>query len=97
MNRPGLHVSWEDGPTVAAVPAITVTYQGRKFNSITDAYDDAGTALVAFFGDGLPREVRNSCDGITTHRDYTAAGFATAQKLISTDSDNESLVIFKVW
>ena len=31
MNRPGLHVSWEDGRTVAAVSAITVTYEGRKF------------------------------------------------------------------
>lgn len=64
---------------------------------MTDAYDDAGTALVAFDSDELPREVRYSCDGITTHPDYTAAGFAATQKLISTNSDHESLVIFTVW
>lgn len=89
-----MHVTWSDGPTDAAVSAITAKYEGRKFNGMTDSYDDAGTALVAFDGDALPREVRYSCDGINTHRDYTAAGFAAAQEIISTDSDHKDLVIF---
>lgn len=89
-----MHVSWNDGPTTMAVDAITARYEGRKFNSMTDGYDDAGTVLIAGEGEQMPREVRYSCDGINTHRDYTTAGFAAAQKIISTDSDHRDLVIF---
>lgn len=89
-----MNVSWNDGPTDAAVTAITAQYEGRKFNGMTDGYDDAGTVLVAFDGEEMPREVRYSCDGINTHRSYTAAAYAAAQKIISTDSDHTDLEIF---
>jgi hypothetical protein len=89
-----MNVSWSDGPTTHDVDAITARYEGRKFNGMTDGYDDAGPALVAFDGEEVPREVRYTCDGINTHRDYTAAGYIVAQHLISTDSDHKDLVIF---
>lgn len=89
-----MNVSYSDGPREEDVRAITARYEGRTFNSMTDGYDDAGTALVAFEGEELPREVRYSCDGINTHRDYTAAGYRVAQHLISTESDRKDLVLF---
>jgi hypothetical protein len=89
-----MNVSWDDGPTTREVDAIAGLYEGRKFNGSTDGYDDAGTVLVAFDGEQMPREVRYSCDGINTHRDYTAAGYQVAQHLISTDSNRKDLVIF---
>jgi hypothetical protein len=89
-----MNVSYSDGPREDDVRAITARYEGRKFNSMTDGYDDAGTVLVAFEGDELPREVRYSCDGINTHRDYTTAGYRVAQHLITTDSDHKDLVLF---
>jgi hypothetical protein len=89
-----MNVSYSDGPREEDVRTITARYEGRKFNSMTDGYDDAGTVLIAFEGEELPREVRYSCDGINTHRDYTAAGYRVAQHLISTDSDRKDLVLF---
>jgi hypothetical protein len=89
-----MNVSYSDGPTEDAVRAITARYEGRKFNGMTDGYDDAGTALVTFEGEQMPREVRYMCDGINTHRDYTAAGYIVAQHLISTDSDRTDVVLF---
>jgi hypothetical protein len=89
-----MNVSYNDGPTEEAVRAITAQYEGRRFNAMTDGYDDAGTALVAFAGEELPREVRYVCDGINTHRDYTAAGYRVAPSLISTDSDRKDVVLF---
>lgn len=89
-----MNVSWNDGPTTHEVDVITAQYEGRKFNSGTDGYDDGGTALVSFDSADLPQVVRYSCDGILTHRDYTAAGFQVAQHLITTDSDHKDLVIF---
>ncbi|QNE46133.1 hypothetical protein F1C58_03880 [Glaciihabitans sp. INWT7] len=89
-----MRVQWDDGPTTREVDAITTRFEGRKFNSMTDGYDDAGTVLVAGQGDQMPREIRYSCDGINTQRDYTAAGYAAAQKIISTDSDHKDLVLF---
>ncbi|TFD37029.1 hypothetical protein E3T37_12590 [Cryobacterium sp. TMT2-10] len=89
-----MNVSWSDGPTDREVSAVTSQYEGRKFNGMTDGYDDQGSALVAFDGEDMPRVVRYSCDGINTHRDYTAAGYRVAQHLISTDSDHKDLVAF---
>jgi hypothetical protein len=89
-----MHVTWSDGPTDVAVRAITARYEGRRFNGMTDGYDDNGSALVAFAGEELPREVRYVCDGINTHRSYTAAGYRVAQHLITTDSDQKDLVLF---
>ncbi|TFC94502.1 MULTISPECIES: LPD29 domain-containing protein [Cryobacterium] len=89
-----MNVSWSDGPTDREVSAVTSQYEGRKFNGMTDGYDDQGSALVAFDGEDMPRVVRYSCDGINTHRDYSAAGYRVAQHLISTDSDHEDLVVF---
>ncbi|TFD11528.1 hypothetical protein E3T26_12675 [Cryobacterium sp. TMT1-21] len=89
-----MNVSWSDGPTDREVSAVTALYEGRKFNGMTDGYDDQGSALVAFDGEDMPRVVRYSCDGINTHRDYTAAGYRVAQHLISTDSDHKDLVVF---
>ncbi|TFD27056.1 LPD29 domain-containing protein [Cryobacterium cryoconiti] len=89
-----MNVSWSDGPTDREVSAVTSQYEGRKFNGMTDGYDDQGSALVAFDGEDMPRVVRYSCDGINTHRDYTAAGYRVAQHLISTASDHKNLVVF---
>lgn len=89
-----MNVSWSDGPTTREVDAITAQFEGRKFNGMTDGYDNSGTVLVAFDGEEMPREVRYSCDGINTHRNYTAAAFTAAQKIISTDSDHRELVLF---
>ena len=89
-----MNVSWNDGPTSRDVDAITARYEGRTFNGMTDGYDDCGTALVAFDGEAMPREVRYTCDGINTHRSYTTAGYVVAQHLISTDSDRKELVLF---
>jgi hypothetical protein len=89
-----MNVSYSDGPTEEAVRRITGQYEGRSFNGMTDGYDDNGTALVAFEGEELPREVRYVCDGINTHRDYTPAGYQVAQHLMSTDSDRKDLVLF---
>ncbi|TFC63806.1 LPD29 domain-containing protein [Cryobacterium sp. TMT2-4] len=89
-----MNVSWSDGPTDREVSAVTSQYEGRKFNGMTDGYDDQGSALVAFDGEDMPRVVRYSCDGINTHRDYTSAGYQVAQHLISTDSDHRDLVVF---
>lgn len=89
-----MNVSWSDGPTDREVSSVTGKYEGRKFNGMTDGYDDQGSALVAFDGEDLPRVVRYSCDGINTHRDYMAAGYRVAQHLISTDSDHKDLVVF---
>lgn len=38
-----INVSYIDGTTELEVRAITGWYEGRKFNSMTDGYDDAGT------------------------------------------------------
>ena len=89
-----MHVSWSDGPTDLDVRAITGRYEGRSFNGMTDGYDSNGSALVAFDGETMPREVTYVCDGINTHRDYTAAGYLVAQQLISTDSDHKDLIVF---
>lgn len=89
-----MRVSWSDGPTDSDVRAITRQYEGRRFNGMTDSYDDNGSALVAFDGDDLPRVLRYSCDGINTHRDHTTAGYRVAQHLISTDSYHKDLVLF---
>jgi hypothetical protein len=89
-----MNVSYSDGPPEEAVRAITARYEGRRFNGMTDGYDDAGTALVSFAGEELPREVRYVCDGINTHRGYTAAGYRVAQHLINTDSDHTDLIVF---
>ncbi|MDJ0336587.1 hypothetical protein QMG83_15265 [Salinibacterium sp. G-O1] len=89
-----MRVRWSDGPTTRDVDAITARYEGRKFNSMTDGYDDAGSVLIAGEGNDMPREIRYCCDGINTQRDYTPAGFAVAQKIISTDSDHKDLTIF---
>ena len=89
-----MNVSYSDGPTEREVRAITGWYEGRKFNGMTDGYDDAGTVLVAGEGEEMPREVRYCCDGINSHRNYTAAAFAAAQTIISTDSDHRELVLF---
>jgi hypothetical protein len=89
-----MNVTYSDGPTEIEVRKITARYEGRTFNGMTDGYDDCGTALVAFDGETMPREVRYTCDGINTHRSYTAAGYVVAQHLISTDSDHKALVLF---
>ncbi|MDY7528385.1 MULTISPECIES: LPD29 domain-containing protein [unclassified Cryobacterium] len=89
-----MNVSYSDGPTELEVRAITGHYEGRHFNGMTDGYDDAGTVLVAGDGEEMPREVRYCCDGINSHRNYTAAGYRAAQNLISTDSDRKDLVLF---
>jgi len=89
-------VSWSDGPTDREVSAVTSKYEGRRFNGMTDGYDQNDSALVAFEGEELPRVVRYSCDGINTHRSYTAAGYRVAQHLISTDSDRKDLVLFTI-
>lgn len=89
-----MNVSYSDGPTEHEVLAITSQYQGRKFNGMTDGYDDQGTALVAGEGEEMPREVRYCCDGILSHRTYTAAGYRAAQHLIRTTSDHRDLVLF---
>ena len=89
-----MNVSYSDGPTELEVRAVTGWYEGRRFNGMTDGYDDAGTVLVAGDGEEMPREVRYCCDGINSHRNYTAAGYRAAQHLISTDSDHKDLVLF---
>jgi hypothetical protein len=89
-----MNVSWSDGPTDAEVTTITSRFEGRKFNGMTDGYDNADTVLIASETGDMPREVQYVCDGINTHRHYTAAGYAVAQQLISTDSDHTELVIF---
>ena len=89
-----MRVSWSDGPTELDVRAIIRRYEGRRFNGMTDGYDDNGSALVAFDGEEMPRVVRYCCDGINTHREYTTAGYRVAQHLISTDSDRKDLVLF---
>jgi hypothetical protein len=89
-----MNVTYSDGPTEIEVRQITARYEGRTFNGMTDGYDDAGSALVAFDGEAMPREVRYTCDGINTHRSYTPAGYTVAQRLISTDSDRKDLVLF---
>jgi hypothetical protein len=72
----------------------------RNMPLFSDVHSDAPrslapkTALVAFDGEPLPREVRYSCDGINTHGAYTAPGFRVAQHLITTDSDHKDLVVF---
>jgi len=89
-----MNLSWSDGPTDAEVTTITSRFEGRKFNGMTDGYDNADTVLIASERRNMPREVQYMCDGINTHRNYTAAGYAVAQQLISTDSDHKELVIF---
>jgi hypothetical protein len=89
-----MNVTYSDGPTEIEVRAITARYEGRTFNGMTDGYDDCGSALVAFDGEAMPREVRYTCDGINTHRSYTTAGYIVAQHLISTDSDHKALTLF---
>lgn len=89
-----MRVTWSDGPTDLDVRAITRQYEGRSFNSMTDSYDNNGSALVAFDGEEMPRIVHYSCDGMNTHRDHTTAGYRVAQHLISTDSDRKDLVLF---
>jgi hypothetical protein len=76
-----MNVSWSDGPTDAEVTTITSRFEGRKFNGMTDGYDNADTVLIASETGDMPREVQY-------------AGYAVAQQLISTDSDHTELVIF---
>ena len=40
---------------------------------MTDGYDDNGTVLLVTAGDDLPEEVRFSCDGINSPREYSPA------------------------
>lgn len=89
-----MNVSWSDGPTDRQVMSITGQFEGRKFNSMTDGYDDGGSVLIASEGEEMPREIRYMCDGINSHRDYSAAGYVVAQNIISTDSDRKGLVLF---
>jgi hypothetical protein len=77
-----MHVSWIDGPTTRQVDAIVGHYEGRRFNGMTDSYDDAGTALVAFEGAEMPEVVRYCCDGINTSRSFSPAGYLFAQELV---------------
>ncbi|ASD24230.1 hypothetical protein C3B61_14735 [Cryobacterium zongtaii] len=89
-----MNVSYSDGPTELEVKEVTSQFQGRSFNGMTDSYDDSGTALIAGEGEEMPREVRYCCDGILSHREYTAAGYRAAQHLIRTESDHRDLVLF---
>lgn len=88
-----INVTYDDGPTSLQVDAITRKFQGRSFNGQTDSYDEHGTTLVAGEADELPTEVRYSCDGIITTRNYSPAGHLAAQRLIREDSSMRHLVI----
>ena len=51
-------VSYQDGPTYEQAAAVVQAFEGRKFNGMTDSYDDQGTVLIAGTGDRMPEEIR---------------------------------------
>lgn len=67
-----LSVSWTDGPTDAAVTALTNRYEGSSWNlNNDDSYTRNPDVLMAFDGAELPEEIHFSCAGINTHRDMS--------------------------
>ena len=81
-----MDVSWVDGPTTPQVDEITGLFEGRKFNGMTDTYDDQGSILVAGEDDAMPEEIYYACGGILTARSFSAAGHLEAQRVIETES-----------
>jgi hypothetical protein len=86
-------VSYEDGPTYRQAADVAQAFEGRKFNGMTDSYDDQGTVLVAGGGEGMPEEVRYCCDGVNVSRSFTAAAHLEAQRIIATNSNVKDMVI----
>lgn len=58
-----LNVDWTDGPTVAAVEAITGKYKGGRFNGMEDIYEDEKSPWCDVFG---------RARYLFTHRDFSA-------------------------
>lgn len=58
-----LNVDWTDGPTVAAVEAITGKYKGGRFNGMEDIYEDDKSPWCDVFG---------RARYLFTHRDFSA-------------------------
>jgi hypothetical protein len=77
-----LRVTYTDGPTYSELRLFCSNYEGRQFNGMTDGYDDKGTTLIVVAGEDLPDEVRFSCDGINSHREYSPAARLHAQSII---------------
>lgn len=77
-----LSVAYTDGPTYSELSLFCGNYEGRSFNGMTDGYDDNGTLLLVTAGDDLPEEVRFSCDGINSHRNYSPAARLHAQRIL---------------
>ena len=87
-----INVSWEDGPTTQAVDAITDTYEGSKFNGMTDSYDQMPDQLIAFSADEMPEEVRFGCSGILTHRDMGEEGKRAALAVLIENNRTMNIV-----
>jgi hypothetical protein len=67
-----LSVSWVDGPTDAAVTAVTNRYKGANWNlNNNDSRTNNPNALLVFDGTEFPEEVHFSCAGINTHREMS--------------------------
>jgi hypothetical protein len=67
-----LSVTWTDGPTDAAVTAVTNRYEGSSWNlNNDDSYTRNPDVLMAFDGAELPEEIHFSCSGINTHRNMS--------------------------
>ena len=79
-----LSVTWADGPTDAAVTALTDRYEGSSWNlNNDDSYTRNPDVLMAFDGAELPEEIHFSCAGINTHRDMSDEAEAEMTTLIS--------------
>lgn len=84
-----LGVHWEDGPTDQAVRAVVAYYEGRRFNGMTDSYDEQDAPLIWREGDELPEEVRYQCDGINVGRKLTPAAYAVADAIIQAETGRQ--------
>jgi hypothetical protein len=87
-----IDVSWTDGPTEKAVDAIADTYQGSKFNGMTDNYDQMPDQLVSFSAEELPEEVRFGVSGILTHRTMSEEGKRAALNVLIENNRTVAIV-----
>jgi predicted RNA-binding Zn-ribbon protein involved in translation (DUF1610 family) len=82
-----IDVDWTDGPTDAAVHAVTSLYQGATFDGMTDMKSYHSALLAG--PDGMPQEVHFGADFIFTRRDLSAEFVASCAELCTLNGRND--------
>jgi len=78
-----MDISYTDGPTTAAVDAVTRRFRSESFDGMTDSTNTIPPTL--YLVDGVPTLLAYSCRGASPSRHFSAEALAAAEVAVAAD------------